>query len=652
MTKGLERGLCLFLPISKHIYMEKLGRKPSSDPAQEKLRQTKSLWNKDVSVFINDLIHLKKTMNGWPSKFHQERSFIKEPIPADPVSIIGVLSGDFQELAQRGDAIVQEQLNYAKTRRKKQPKQLNLPLGQPEQQKPPAEPEAPKPDLSQQLALPNVASMESDIVKIASAFEIKYGLTSQASNPVSRFFAKLLNPTMGFSEAARIRRVRMQLLNSSANTYKKLEKFQVAVVKSSKSSIETANNLMHEVWRDWETVRTGFNTYKAMMPPAVADAGGEIETPKEVEEIKKKDLEGAKTLQEKTDPSDSTNEKMDKINRAIEENKPEPDDADYEKPSNEEGPDWTGGGETLMDNLHEQQTVKMANWAKSDYQYAIRHLIVLDENNIDLTVFEELSDYIKRFSLRNRWAPMVVQSHKQTLEYLNERLECSERSFKDLVAVLKERKATENKILQEKKKMEIKQFKDQQKQERKDQKDELQRQRIELQRQKDKQKFDADQRKIQQKQQQQDQKTQEALEKAKQKALLTYVKPNAAKNLLGPAANDVAPQTDPQLELPGMDSGSAQDQLEVTAQAFLQKWLGKTRHQLSIFDQTSSQRLQIFEVAEEMRKAVDDVMDHLEKDMNVQELGPMVDKVNRQMTAIRAMTRNLHQTHPQPKKKK
>src|SRR6478736_333926 len=98
--------------------MIKIARKPSSDPIQEKLRQMKAQWNKDVSVFITDLINLKKTMNGWPSKFNMERSFIKDPIPSDPNTIIGVLASDFQELAQRGNAIVQQQLEYSKTRRK------------------------------------------------------------------------------------------------------------------------------------------------------------------------------------------------------------------------------------------------------------------------------------------------------------------------------------------------------------------------------------------------------------------------------------------------------------------------------------------------------------------------------------------------------
>ena len=50
--------------------MNKEGRKQSADPIQEKLREHKAKWNKTVSEFIDNLIHLKKMMNGWPSKYH------------------------------------------------------------------------------------------------------------------------------------------------------------------------------------------------------------------------------------------------------------------------------------------------------------------------------------------------------------------------------------------------------------------------------------------------------------------------------------------------------------------------------------------------------------------------------------------------------
>lgn len=573
--------------------MEKTARKPSTDPVQEKLRQNKANWNKDVSMFINDLIHLKKTMNGWPSKFFQEKSNIKEPIPADPVTIIGSLAGDFQELAQRGNSIVQEQMDYSQKRRKRQMKQLNLPLGQP-QPKAPAEPEAPQPDLSQQLSLPHMASIEYDLIKVAAAFETKYSLVSEGSNPVSRFFARLLNPGIGFSEAARVRRVRMQLLNACARTWKKLDNFQAQVVKSSNNSIEKSNTMMHDIWREWETVRTGFATYKAMMPAKVEDPGGEIAEPEEVAKLKEKE------------EADKVESKMERIDRAREEGKPEPDDAGFDplEEADRQSPDWAGSKEKLVDDLHEQQTLKLAKWAWSDLHFALRNLPILHENGIGVEYFETLTEYVKRFSIRTKWAAMVVDSHKETLDGLNDYFGTRERSFKDIINLLKDRKKRQEQLAKEQEKLEKYQEKEQAKQQRVDER----KQKEEEKKQKANEKAE--------------QAKQDELAKARQRALLA------------------------------VPSNDQQPALETVAQNFLKKWIGKTRHQMSIFDQTSSQRLQIFEVSEEMRKTVDQIMDHLEKDIQVDVMGPLVDKANRQMTTIRSLTRNLHSLRTPKKGKK
>jgi len=246
--------------------MIKSARKPSSDPVQEKLRQSKAVWNKEVSIFVNDLIHCKKLMNGWPSKFHMEKSFIKEPIPADPSTIIGSLLSDFNDIAQKGNNVIKQQLEYAKTRRKRQPKQLNLPLGAP-----PAEPyshiQDSKQDLSKQLSLP-----------LAASFEEKYELIAEGSNAFTRFFARLLNPAFGIGEAARIRKYRRSLLDSCVKTYKDLGKLQVEIVSSSKNSLPNANKLLHKAWSDWMVIYKGYSFYKSNMPKEVKDAGGEIST--------------------------------------------------------------------------------------------------------------------------------------------------------------------------------------------------------------------------------------------------------------------------------------------------------------------------------------------------------------------------------------
>lgn len=224
-------------------------------------------------MFINDLIHLKKTMNGSPSKFFQEKGTIKEPIPADPDTILGVLSGDFQELAQRGNGIIQEQIAYSKNRRKRQPKQMNLPLEQ--NQSAPAQ-TAPGPDLSQQLALPHVASAESELVKTASRFEDKY-LSVEGSNKLTRFVTRMLNPRIGLTKASDLRRVRIALLNEVADSSNKIEEFRSLILKSSNNSIAVAQKKLDDVWNHWDSFTKSYIIYKGSSALELEDQGGTIE---------------------------------------------------------------------------------------------------------------------------------------------------------------------------------------------------------------------------------------------------------------------------------------------------------------------------------------------------------------------------------------
>lgn len=264
--------------------MEKTARRPSMDPVQERLRQNKALWNKEVSSFINDLIHFKKTMNGWPSKFFKERSRITQPVPADPGTIIGSLAGDFQEIVNKGNSLIQEQIDYAKTRRQKQPKAPVAPQqpgGTPPAPGAPAPaPEAPKADLNQQLGQGLAASIgTAAIIKLAFELEDKYSLEAQASNPVTRFITRLFNPKFGFGEAARIRRLRMTMLDSCVKSLKALKQLHKEIVKSSKGSIVNAHKMMTAVWNYWNIVNRIFSAYKALRPGEVKDPGGAIEDP-------------------------------------------------------------------------------------------------------------------------------------------------------------------------------------------------------------------------------------------------------------------------------------------------------------------------------------------------------------------------------------
>jgi hypothetical protein len=242
--------------------MLKEGRKPSSDPAQEKLRQDKAAWNKDVSSFINDVIHLKKTMNGWPSKYFKERSKIVMPIPGDPGSILSNLSSKFQELSQRGEQIAQEQAQYSRSRKQKRTEQASQTLNKlDEKYGPTAEPTAAP--LGGPAAPPNAADLTK---QLATSLQEKYQLTAEGSNPFSRFLTRVTTPKIGFGDKAKIRRLRMSLLKSAVKAYKNLGRFQVHILKSSKQSLPDAHKLAHEAWLDWSTVSRAFNLYVNSLP--------------------------------------------------------------------------------------------------------------------------------------------------------------------------------------------------------------------------------------------------------------------------------------------------------------------------------------------------------------------------------------------------
>ncbi len=207
--------------------MDKIAqRKTYKDPALNKIIQEKAVWNRQVSALINDLIHFKKSVNGWPSKFYKERTRITQPVPIDLTSILGKISSEFQEIANSGNGILQEQANFAKTHIKKHTDntldkldQAHGPAGAP-----PAAPKPGGPDLSQQMGQ-KLSSAKLELVKLASDMELKYDLEVMASNPFSRFITRLFNPKFGFTEKARIRRLRMVCWTIVSSPTKKSRSF-------------------------------------------------------------------------------------------------------------------------------------------------------------------------------------------------------------------------------------------------------------------------------------------------------------------------------------------------------------------------------------------------------------------------------------------
>src|SRR5208283_1302484 len=88
--------------------------KTYKDPALNKIIQEKAAWNRQVSAFINDIIHFKKSMNGWPSKFYKESTRITQPAPIDFASILSNMTGEFSELSSQCTNIVKEQADFAR----------------------------------------------------------------------------------------------------------------------------------------------------------------------------------------------------------------------------------------------------------------------------------------------------------------------------------------------------------------------------------------------------------------------------------------------------------------------------------------------------------------------------------------------------------
>ncbi len=250
--------------------MEKTAAKSYKDPAMNRLVTNKSNWNKEVSSFINDLIHLKKMLNGSPSKFYTQRSSIVKPIPADPATIIGSLMGDFQEIVNRGNAIVQEQIDFVTARNRRKGEQALNKLEKthgPDTQAPP--PTAPAGvDLAKQLG---------------ASDNMSYYLISEASNPLTRFFSRLLSPGIGFGEAGRIRKLRVSLLNSMVTIYKDLKSLQSKIVPffSGPESIKETILILDKIENGLIFILAGLKSYSDILPKGAVDTGGKIESKKE-----------------------------------------------------------------------------------------------------------------------------------------------------------------------------------------------------------------------------------------------------------------------------------------------------------------------------------------------------------------------------------
>lgn len=531
--------------------------KSPPDAVQQKLRQNKKSWNGTVSAFIDNLIHYKKLMNGTPNKFYAQKGDIKHPIPADPATIIGSLANDFSEIAQNAAKITNEQIEFSRNRRKRQSqnmKQTNLPFGEPST--PSTTAPAPTtstpatPNLSQQLSMPLAANAQYKLIKVASSFEDKYGLEKEASNPVTRFFTRLFNPTVGIGQAADIRRARIAMLDAALDTYRNLGKFQVQVVKKSKDSIIESYKKLNEANSKWTLVSRSFAIFQKSKSVGTPNTGGTI-----VSQISEQDKKEEKAL-EMLGGAISNIEKLnnpDVITSTIEKNEEKVPDASNQLPP---GADLT--------NFVRDEVIKNI---VSDYT---KYSILLPPNvKIHAQLISNLSSLgnmvDKYIATRGKIInPEMENLYRITISDVNRVLGTKGPSFKDIVIELR------------------------------------------------------------------------GLAKA-------WVNPKKIKPVIPTVP--VTPEAQP-IEMPK----AASTQLEKVAQDFLKKWIGKTIHQFSLADPTSTHRLNCYKLAGELRVELNGIMNLLEKDLDADQLDPVISDANSKMIQLRGMMRSLHLSMPKNNK--
>ena len=150
----------------------------------------------------------------------------------------------------------QEQAQYSQSRRQKRTDQATQTLNKLDEKYGPTGPEVPSP------MAPTPAPTGSELTKqLGAAWEHKYELVSEGSNPFSRLLTRIKTPRVGFGAEAQKRRLRIDLLKAALKAYRALGKFQVQISKSGKESIVEAHKVSTLAWSEWKTVASHFNVY-------------------------------------------------------------------------------------------------------------------------------------------------------------------------------------------------------------------------------------------------------------------------------------------------------------------------------------------------------------------------------------------------------
>jgi hypothetical protein len=170
----------------------------SKDQNQLKLRQHKRRWSDGTSAFISKLIAFKRGLNGrGDAKAALPPSSIKEPLPAEIGAFLDGMAGEFQRLVADADAIISEQENYSRTRRK----------GRPPGQKQPAQQQQQKPEQPNDKIVDTLSRVAND-----------EQLVSEASNRLTR----LWQYTKGLFQSGNHNKLRLSMLSIAADLRRQL----------------------------------------------------------------------------------------------------------------------------------------------------------------------------------------------------------------------------------------------------------------------------------------------------------------------------------------------------------------------------------------------------------------------------------------------
>lgn len=192
----------------------------SKDPIQAKLRDHKRQWNGNYRAFSQKLKAFKDGLNGrGNAKIGLQPSNIKDPLPTEIGSFLGQLASEFQSLVSDAEAIIAEQAQYARTRRKKAPK---------------APAAAPMPNVDQ--VAPIAAPEQDKVVDTLSRLGSVSGIEKEASNKLTRFWQYLSS----IFSSKEYNKQRVSLLSQSADIYYSLLDFENDVLSLSVKKIPTA----------------------------------------------------------------------------------------------------------------------------------------------------------------------------------------------------------------------------------------------------------------------------------------------------------------------------------------------------------------------------------------------------------------------------